>query len=398
MIQLAQLEAQLHALLPKQSAEPQESAVTIMNQAEELAAANDVRRGHLGYSKIGEQDARTIWLEFRWCLPEDRTPRMRRLLRLGHILERDVFRALQSEPMRGTVKVLTENPKTGKQYHFSDLGGHFAGSCDGIGFGFPEVPDKDWCVLEIKSAKADRWRQFEKFGIKHVAPEYWSQAQCYCEKAGVKYCLFIVYNKDTSEIYSEVVTKKDHLYSGYMVKAESIIASDRPPESVYFGRDDYRIKNFKSRDYQSVYWGERLPDEQNCRNCARSRPDMERPGANWVCDLYQIDIPYANQLKGCTEHAWLPALVPLEFLREDPTGFHYKLEDGTEIVNCPAGEEYKARHFASPEFSALSKVGFRADFVNDEFAAGLRETFGATLLDAELLETTKENEANESTN
>ena len=59
-----------------------------MNLIESLDQAlvneNEPYRAHLGFSQIGNDDERKLWLQFRWCFPAGLGGRILRLFDLGN--------------------------------------------------------------------------------------------------------------------------------------------------------------------------------------------------------------------------------------------------------------------------------------------------------------------------
>ena len=366
------------------------------------------RRGHLGMSQIGKTDERTLWLAFRWCLPNEFEGRTLRIFDLGHVLEDAIIgylrrckvkdaRSLGIEP--GSEKgqdeplfeILDIDPATQKQYKFNDdLGGHFSGSLDLRIKGLPEAP-KTWHVGDVKTAKDSKFQEFKKHGTKEVSPEYYGQAQSYMAKTGTDRAVYIYYNKDTSEIWIDRIKKEKFAFEKYLQKAERIVHADAPPESGYPSRNWFEIKRFKSDQYQAIYWGDELPLETNCRNCKHSIPLTERPGAKWACTRHEIELPHIEQQKkGCNYHQWLSELIPLEFVAaHTPDCTEYKTKSGTKIFNV--AEALKEQHpgelelYTSTEIAGLSRIGFNDEFINGELADDLRKKFGAKLEKAERL-------------
>jgi hypothetical protein len=97
-------------------------------------------REHLGASQIGHQCDRYLWYVFRWVNLPTFNGRLLRLFGTGKREEPRVY-----EELRGIgVELHTED--SGKQIECRDASGHFGGSIDGIGRGFPEAP-KTWAIL-----------------------------------------------------------------------------------------------------------------------------------------------------------------------------------------------------------------------------------------------------------
>ena len=84
----------------------------------------DSHRPHLGGSQIGKECERALWYSFRWAFNSSFPGRIRRLFRRGHHEENWFVDDLKSIG----VQVLERDPVTGKQFLYSDVGGHVGGS------------------------------------------------------------------------------------------------------------------------------------------------------------------------------------------------------------------------------------------------------------------------------
>jgi len=262
-------------------------------------------RGHLGMSEIGNPDARTLWLKFRWSLPDNHSPRTLRIFRLGNLIELELASLLRMVP---GVTLHTENPKTGEQFNFKYLGGHFSGSMDGCMIGLPDAP-KSWHVWEAKSVGKKFFNDLVKKGVKEWNKKYYAQLQCYMGATKIERALFMAYNKDNSEIHLERVHKEPMFWEGMLANAERIITRYEMPESSWKDRTWYESK-FMSEEAQSVYWGDRLP-KPNCRNCRFSEAVVDDSSdAMWHCNAYEQDLTIDEQMSGCTAgHAFIPCFM-----------------------------------------------------------------------------------------
>jgi len=313
-------------------------------------------RGHLGMSQIAG-DARTLWLTFRWSLPDEAAPRTRRIWALGHAIEAELIRYLRDAGF----ELYADDG--GEQFGFSYLGGHFRGSMDGVIRGLPQ--STQWHVFEAKSVNGARFKELVKVGVKSWSPVYYGQMQTYGWAANLKRALFAAYNKDTSELYFERVKIEATYGPAMLVKAEEIITGDIPASS-YPSRTHYEVKNFRSEAWQRVYWGDELP-LPNCRNCRFSVTDVENDGAAWGCKKKRKELTLDEQRKGCLEHNFIPSLVNGEVLQTSSETVTYRMPNGLEITNGP-------EKFMSHEMSALSRVDYGPELV--EAKAELAETFG----------------------
>lgn len=354
-------------------------------------------RNYLGMSQIGKEP-RTLWLEFRWSLPEEVSPRTCRIFELGHVIEdvlidllrriskADLAKLLGEVPPQGAdahrpaLQVHTRGPD-GKQFRFTDLGGHFSGGMDGAIQGLPE--SKKWHVLECKSANKDQFAKIQKTGIKTAKPEYYDQVQAYMEKAGLDRALVLVYCKDNSELYAERIKREPFYFAGLREKARQIIEAEEPPASAYPNAQHYEVKNFRSEQWQRVYWGKELPAVVHCRNCRHAWPDTEAQGAVWRCNRHGVSLSERDQHRGCRFHNFIPAMVPLTRESQDVDRVIYRTQDGRQIVNCAALPDHKKPgHYSSQDLIAMSRADFAPEIESDPAFQALRAVFDASILTA----------------
>jgi hypothetical protein len=120
----------------------------------------DGPRPHLGASEIGKPCDRALWYSFRWVTKKNFPGRIKRLFDTGF---REEVRFL--EELRGIgAEVYDCDPDTKQQHRFSAIGGHFGGSCDAIGRGFPEAP-KSWAIVEFKTHGAKSFKDLAAKGV-----------------------------------------------------------------------------------------------------------------------------------------------------------------------------------------------------------------------------------------
>ena len=142
--------------------------------------------------------------------------------------------------------------------------------------------------------------------------EYEAQVHCYMGAFNLDKSLALVYNKNNSEIYTEVIAKNEEIYQSMLIKAERIITSEQPPESLV-PETDWRIKSM-AKGSRDVYMQRAYPAKKNCRNCKYSKPLIDVSGATWVCNKGQRKLLNPKmQAKACENHEWITGLVPLPF-------------------------------------------------------------------------------------
>lgn len=344
------------------------------------AMPSEQERGHLGMSQIGKTDIRSLWLKYRWSLPDKPEPRIKRIFRVGHILEGEVVALLRNIP---DVTVHETNPQTGAQFNFSFLGGHFSGSMDGCVVGIPEAP-KTWHVLEVKTVSAKRFAILQKQGVQTWSPEYYAQLQCYMGASGMDRSLFVAYNKDNSDLHIERVKIEPMFFDAMIARAERIIADNEAiPASSYPKREWFEAK-FMSEEAQGVYWGDTLP-APNCRNCRFAVARMDRNNGAWWCNMKQEDLSIGSQRIGCEVHNYIPALMPHSTLKDlGKITARYVTEDSTGFVNGYSAEP-QAHVFSSRELFAISKAGLNKDTLTDSVVSEFRMMMGATVKSMEVV-------------
>lgn len=257
------------------------------------------QRGHLGGSMIGRECERELWYGFRWAKQVVFNGRILRLFQRGQ-LEEKVF----EDDLRSVgIKVETIDPVTGKQFRVSAIGGHFAGSMDGIGSGFPEAPVTEH-NLEFKTHNEKSFKELQSKGVQKSKPEHYAQMQVYMLLSGLTRAFYLAVNKNNDELYSERI-KVDKTFAAELIdKAVRVITASEPPKKI---SNDPSWFKCKFCDYSDICHGDGIA-ETNCRTCAHSTPILNGD-ADWACNKYENDkIPLDFQRKGCDKHAFINGL------------------------------------------------------------------------------------------
>lgn len=230
--------------------QPQDKIVSEMYEAAARTRKTGERK-YLGMSEIGKPCDRALWFSFRGF---DRSPvdgRMIMLFRFGDRIEEEVVYWLEKAGYE-----IRDRQRSFKAHHEM-----FAGHWDGEIIGVTQRPH----VLEIKSANAKRFKAFKDFGVQKTAPGYYCQAQCYMGYAGRERALFVIQNKDTSELYTERVYFAKSDFESLHNRAYCIItANDVPPRPFKENHQecqwcDYRLKCW--------YPAEAITTFQACGTC-----------------------------------------------------------------------------------------------------------------------------------
>ncbi len=163
----------------------------------------------LGASRLGGSCTRAIQYEFLNTPKEkDFTGKVLRIFSIGHSLESLAVQWLK----QGGIKIQTRKDD-GTPFGFSVAGGKIRGYVDGIITVAP--PSLEWSypmLWECKSLNAKNWRNLVKYGVFKANLVYATQIalyQAYMEESfsGIwkNPALFTAINKDTAELYFELV-------------------------------------------------------------------------------------------------------------------------------------------------------------------------------------------------
>jgi hypothetical protein len=260
-----------------------------------LDNADDGYRTHLGASVIGNECARYIYYHFRWFRREIHSPRMERIFGEGHRVEGE-FRAILTAC---GAEFLDTVDKDGEQLRFSDIGGHYGGSIDGV-FRWPEIGLVDPVLLECKSSKTGSpFNSLFKEGVIGAKHQHFLQQSVYGKAFGIKHACYMAYNKNDSSLYIEIVDLSWQAADEMRAKALEIITATKPPKRIS-NKDTFWLCKMCSmwdichRD---------TPIIPNCRNCKHA---VAADNKEWHCNLHGGDIPKDFIPKGCNQHENLP--------------------------------------------------------------------------------------------
>jgi hypothetical protein len=263
-------------------------------------------RSHLGASVLGGECARAIWLGFRWSSKASFEGRILRLFNRGHLEEGRIIAALL---MIGAQ--VYQQDANGKQFRISWAGGHAGGSGDGVAVAIPDLAPDLPCLLEFKthgeksfielSGKLVEWRKyvagkgsFTGKGLKAVKPEHYIQMQVYMRKMGIAVGLYVAVNKNTDDLYMELITLDTELAEQFMYRGEQIVFADRAPAKI----------NESAGFFKCVFCNERpvcqlgADPAINCRTCQFSKPLAD---GSWLCNKHNMPLPKEKQQVGCPD-------------------------------------------------------------------------------------------------
>ena len=151
---------------------------------------------------------------------------------------------------------LRTEKKNGDQYGFSISDGQIRGHIDGVicggpvGMGYPSL----W---ENKSANDRKFKEFQSKGMAKTNPIYAAQIalyQAYMELTEHP-CLFTVVNKNTSEIYYELVPFDKFLAQEISDKAVNILQATKAGEMLPRIAQSKEMFDCKWCNYKETCWG-----------------------------------------------------------------------------------------------------------------------------------------------
>ena len=329
-------------------------------------------RTYLGASIIGKECSRALWYDFRWCGAPDFDGRMYRLFQTGHLEEPRMVADL-----RGLgAEVFDVNPSNGRQFGFSDHGGHMKGHMDACARHLPTGGAK-WHVLEFKTHSNKSFTDLKKGGVKKSKPQHYDQMTWYMGQTGMDRALYLAKNKDNEELYSERIEFDKVRYEQIQAKANYIIFSQEPPPKL---SDDPAYYVCKMCDHRAVCHMHRVPPV-SCRTCCHATPEKDGTEGDWTCaNNGRAVIPVHAQRQGCHAHLPLPFLLTyaepidagdgwIEFKRKDNSNLFVVAAQGVThpLPDLPmySSQEVSAAH----DHKAIADPGIEA----------FRSTFNATI-------------------
>lgn len=264
-------------------------------------------RGHLGASLLGNECARVPWYNFRWTVKSDFDGRMVRLFNRGHIEEARFIALLLSIGCE-----VYQQDENGKQFRIKFADGHGGGSGDGIAKNVPDLQPDQTTLLEFKThgeksfielaGKLDEWRDFlagrNSFtgkGVREAKFEHYVQMQLYMRKMGLAVGLYMAVNKNTDDIYAELVPLDSHIADQFLQRGEKLVPMHVPPDKLSTSPGFWKCRFC---EYKSVCHLKKAP-QINCRTCIYSEPTEN---AEWRCNLHKKSLTLQEQQDGCQQY------------------------------------------------------------------------------------------------
>ena len=188
------------------------------------------KRDYLGVSSIGDDCLRKVQLQYEGKEAEFSASTLR-TFDIGHCLEDLVAEWLKVAGFN--LKTKNEN---GEQFGFSTAEGRIKGHVDGIIHSFPEELEKTGlrpqALWECKTLNNKSFQETAKKGLMLTKPIYFAQVQLYMAYLNLEQCLFTALNKDTSELYFELVPFDSEAAQRYSDRAVQIIKASENNEQM----------------------------------------------------------------------------------------------------------------------------------------------------------------------
>lgn len=209
-------------------------------------------RNYIGGSILGSECDRKIQYNLTHphlrILPE---PGKQRIFDMGNIIESYLGKLLRI----ARFDLITEK-SDGEQYSFKMANGKIQGHVDGILRGGPKIMSYP-ALVEFKSAKHSSFQKFKKNGVASENQQYFAQVQMYQKCMNITNdALWMVMNKDNSEIYAELIPHHPSFAESLIDKADRILQAtdnDMLCDRGYLDKNNWHCKFC---DFREECWKE----------------------------------------------------------------------------------------------------------------------------------------------
>lgn len=245
------------------------------------------QRPYLGGSIVGHPCSRYVNYTFHWAYVERHESKLWRIFRIGDAIEEIMVAQLAKAGYE----------VTGSQVAVSGYKGHAAGHIDGI-----VILDGEPHLFEAKSMNHTNFLEVQRKTVQVAKPVYYGQCQMYMGKMKLTKCLFLAMDKNTSDIYIEILDFDEDEYYRLLRREEDII--DGLPLSFFPKISNnsswYACKFCAAKDV--CHHGEML--HKTCRTCENS---VRMDGGKWWCNWHAEELPVDKQRVGCDKYQLSPA-------------------------------------------------------------------------------------------
>jgi CRISPR/Cas system-associated exonuclease Cas4 (RecB family) len=213
------------------------------------------KRTYIGASSIGDECPRKIQYRFMGY-PQDEekafSARTLRIFQFGHQIEDYMAKWLRDAKFD-----LRTEDKNGKQFGFSIADDQIKGHIDGVVCGGP-IDMAYPALWESKSANDSKFKSFVRHGVAKANSVYATQIALYQSYMDLTEnpCLFTVVNKNTSEIYYELVPFDKKLAQEASDRAVNILTATKANEILPRIAQNKDFFLCKFCEYRNVCWAE----------------------------------------------------------------------------------------------------------------------------------------------
>lgn len=247
---------------PKNKNEINETLNELIDRVLIEERGKEQERNYLGASQLGTACSRALQYQYKKT-PKDEgrdfDPHILRIFATGHLYEELLIKWLT-----GAGFDLRTKDEQGNQFGFRAAGGKIAGHIDGIIYGAPKELNLSCpALLEIKTMNDKSWKDTVKKGLVLSKPVYAAQIalyQAYMETtiSGISKnpCLLTAINKDTSELYHELIPFDAELAQRISDKAVNIVRASEAEELLPRLYADRNFIECKVCAWQDRCWGQ----------------------------------------------------------------------------------------------------------------------------------------------
>jgi hypothetical protein len=207
------------------------------------------KRDYLGASMLGDECTRKTQLQYMKH-EVDVSAQTLRTFAIGHCLE-----SLIAEWIKLAGFDLKTRNENGEQFDFSAADGKLKGHVDGIIYGGPNFC-KYPALWECKTLNSKSWNDTAKRGVLVTKPLYYAQIQLYMAYMNLDEnpCLFTALNKDTSDLYHELIPFDAEAARRYSDRAVQIVKATESNEMMPCVSNDSSFYRCKMCGFRNVCW------------------------------------------------------------------------------------------------------------------------------------------------
>lgn len=247
-------------------------AEALLSITDSSAPDRDGRPSGIGGSTIGNDCDAFLSFTLRGFPQDPIDARVGRIFNLGQKIEDIAVADLKKVVRRSGWDFLPRDPETGQQFFVSMYGGHLRTWADGK---FVQRGTGQGALFECKSMNAKNFAKLKKEGVATTQPKYFAQMQFMMHAMSIGHCVFWVYCKDDSQLYSEMVEYDEFYAESLMARVELAMAGVAHRKSSDPASFACRFCNLKGACHEGQ------TPMTSCRTCAHS---VAKHDGTWWCN------------------------------------------------------------------------------------------------------------------